>query len=274
MDRCKICQIKLESKRSKTCKSTKCKNAWKMERIKNLPKIDKTCNHCGSTFKTNDKRTNFCSKTCKSKKSNKTKLNKYGTLSLESKESIENRSKSLIKEKVPCSISGCSDHARTKGYCSNHYIKHDYLKTDHGRDVYRLGKQRRRDQESGRIITKAEFAFIKSIQPYCLKCGRVDELSLDHHIPLSKGGSLELYNTTVLCRFCNSEKNNKNPEEFYSNEELQNIKDYFQRIKDYKESLRKVYFLFGCFGSGKTWVSDQLKDKFTIVDYDKYKNKS
>ncbi len=42
----------------------------------------------------------------------------------------------------------------------------------------------------------------------CLKCGQTDinELSLDHVIPKSKGGSNDEHNLQTLCRCCNSRK--------------------------------------------------------------------
>lgn len=44
----------------------------------------------------------------------------------------------------------------------------------------------------------------------CLACGRVDrQLSVDHVIPLSKGGSNAIDNIQPLCRPCNSSKNAK-----------------------------------------------------------------
>lgn len=43
----------------------------------------------------------------------------------------------------------------------------------------------------------------------CLECGSVDDLSLDHKIPRSKGGSHDKENLQTLCRRCNSAKNNR-----------------------------------------------------------------
>lgn len=43
----------------------------------------------------------------------------------------------------------------------------------------------------------------------CLECGSADDLSLDHKIPRSKGGSHDKENLQTLCRRCNSAKNNR-----------------------------------------------------------------
>lgn len=43
----------------------------------------------------------------------------------------------------------------------------------------------------------------------CLACSVLDDLSVDHVIPLSKGGPNTLANLQVLCRRCNSGKRDK-----------------------------------------------------------------
>jgi 5-methylcytosine-specific restriction endonuclease McrA len=40
----------------------------------------------------------------------------------------------------------------------------------------------------------------------CLACGTTEDLSVDHVIPLSLGGSKRIENIQPLCRTCNSEK--------------------------------------------------------------------
>jgi 5-methylcytosine-specific restriction protein A len=42
--------------------------------------------------------------------------------------------------------------------------------------------------------------------PYCSACGSTTDLTGDHRIPLSKGGTSTLENIEVLCRSCNSAK--------------------------------------------------------------------
>jgi 5-methylcytosine-specific restriction endonuclease McrA len=48
-------------------------------------------------------------------------------------------------------------------------------------------------------------------QPYCSACGATTNLTGDHRIPLSKGGTSTLENIEVLCRRCNSAKGNRDP---------------------------------------------------------------
>src|SRR5215204_3341018 len=48
-----------------------------------------------------------------------------------------------------------------------------------------------------------------SQHPYCSACGATTDLTGDHRIPLSKGGTSTLGNIEVLCRRCNSAKGNR-----------------------------------------------------------------
>lgn len=42
----------------------------------------------------------------------------------------------------------------------------------------------------------------------CAMCGSTENLSIDHDVPVSKGGSNELSNLVILCKSCNSRKHN------------------------------------------------------------------
>ena len=60
----------------------------------------------------------------------------------------------------------------------------------------------------------------------CFNCNSENNLTVDHHMPLSAGFPLEENNAVVLCRSCNSSKGTKLPKEFYTKtqlKELQNV---------------------------------------------------
>jgi len=59
----------------------------------------------------------------------------------------------------------------------------------------------------------------------CVHCGTTENLSIDHHRPLSKGYPLSRTNAVILCRSCNSSKQNKMPEKFYSDDILSIINE-------------------------------------------------
>jgi len=47
---------------------------------------------------------------------------------------------------------------------------------------------------------------LREQQPWCSQCGTPSDLTVDHIIPLSKGGTNDLANLRVLCRPCNSSR--------------------------------------------------------------------
>ena len=47
---------------------------------------------------------------------------------------------------------------------------------------------------------------MRELQPWCSRCLRTEDLTLDHITPLSAGGRSVYSNVQVLCRRCNSEK--------------------------------------------------------------------
>lgn len=58
----------------------------------------------------------------------------------------------------------------------------------------------------------------------CFKCGSLFPLTIDHHLPRSKGGTNKLKNLVLLCEGCNHKKNDKSPWEFYSPKQLKALK--------------------------------------------------
>lgn len=70
-----------------------------------------------------------------------------------------------------------------------------------------------RQAESGRrrkqFDAKRDRLMIKIIERdgyHCINCGATKNLSVDHIVPISKGGSDDLDNLQMLCRSCNSSK--------------------------------------------------------------------
>lgn len=56
---------------------------------------------------------------------------------------------------------------------------------------------------------KQAIELINSVNGVCALCGEDKTPSIDHIIPISKGGSDDLSNLQVLCSSCNSKKGNK-----------------------------------------------------------------
>ena len=53
----------------------------------------------------------------------------------------------------------------------------------------------------------------KSLCIYCLKKCSKEEATLEHILPLSRGGKSSFMNVAVACKTCNNKKGNKTPEE-------------------------------------------------------------
>lgn len=49
----------------------------------------------------------------------------------------------------------------------------------------------------------------------CFYCGQKKPETLDHLLPLTRGGDNSIENLVLACRPCNSQKNNKTPQEYY-----------------------------------------------------------
>jgi 5-methylcytosine-specific restriction endonuclease McrA len=46
---------------------------------------------------------------------------------------------------------------------------------------------------------------------FCAHCGTANDLTIDHIIPLAKGGANQLHNLQMLCAACNTKKADSHP---------------------------------------------------------------
>ncbi|WP_319371607.1 HNH endonuclease [uncultured Ilyobacter sp.] len=78
----------------------------------------------------------------------------------------------------------------------------------------------------------------------CFKCKSEEDLSTDHHLPISKGYPLKDekagLNAVLLCKRCNGKKQNKLPGEFYTKEELLKLENLGIRSHLYYSSKRII----------------------------------
>jgi hypothetical protein len=88
------------------------------------------------------------------------------------------------------------------------------------RDLYRFKEKRSvlllRSLRSEYRNMRAQLlkALRRKYEPICYYCGSPDSLTIDHKIPLSRGGSNSLSNLVFACASCNFRKRTKLPEEF------------------------------------------------------------
>ncbi|MDR1201571.1 MAG: HNH endonuclease [Tannerellaceae bacterium] len=85
-----------------------------------------------------------------------------------------------------------------------------YWKTNLTYDEYRIAKKYHPDQKERNILTPTlRKRIYERDGNRCLNCGSIEDLSIDHIIPLSKGGKTVIQNLQTLCMKCNLQKYNK-----------------------------------------------------------------
>ncbi|HET8569104.1 MAG TPA: HNH endonuclease [Candidatus Limnocylindria bacterium] len=83
------------------------------------------------------------------------------------------------------------------------------------RAYVRLSIHRRRSQIAGEHITaKQLFALFEAHGNRCFYCGTTGRMTVDHRVPLSRGGTNSLENLVPACRSCNSMKHDRTDDEF------------------------------------------------------------
>lgn len=79
----------------------------------------------------------------------------------------------------------------------------------------------------------------------CAHCGKkleLETMTVDHVIPLSKGGTNELKNLVALCENCNKDKSNYivDPEDYFRHLDWVYLKNLIKRYGEYSESVNWV----------------------------------
>lgn len=137
--------------------------------------------------------------------------NRIGTKA--SKETIEKMSKNMVgrftKEKHWAWKGGISKHPDYKKNKGKEWVKNNYDKKlflNSQRRIMKLG--------NGGSHTLEEWETLKAQYNWTCPCCKNSEpeikLTVDHIIPLSKGGSDNIENIQPLCRSCNSKKHTNN----------------------------------------------------------------
>lgn len=99
---------------------------------------------------------------------------------------------------------GCLNRERVESAVTTHGMS--------GTKVFNRWRSRvRLESDSDWTLEMEQLLF--QVQDRCVVCGAEDDLSVDHVIPVSKGGHAEPGNVVVLCRSCNSAKNDRDAED-------------------------------------------------------------
>lgn len=176
------------------------------------------------------------------------------------------------------------DHLRSECIsCSAKLAKSEqykeYKKTYHNKNKDAYASRARKRREMSKQLGEFKYSLgckeitLDEFDHQCFKCGSKDTLHIDHHRPMSKLNRLELGNAVVLCKECNFSKNDKDPEDFYSENELAEIEEKLERLSDMYRQSKEEDFLIDKMGFDKQQVLDLHLANFYPPIGDNYKSK-
>ena len=93
-------------------------------------------------------------------------------------------------------------------------LAHAYRQTPKGMIVHRVTERKRRQEKraAGKLDNVAFYAKCADLQWHCQLCGRglsIEGVTIDHIIPVSKGGTNAIENLQPLCMHCNCQKHDR-----------------------------------------------------------------
>lgn len=101
------------------------------------------------------------------------------------------------------------ERARKRKYAQENLAKERERRRRYRRENSQaiFGQRRARQGAGGSFATAEWNALVNHYGNKCLRCGRTDvKLTVDHIVPIAKGGSSNIDNLQPLCASCNSHK--------------------------------------------------------------------
>jgi len=102
-------------------------------------------------------------------------------------------------------------------------FKKAYQQSPKGKSAGRKANRKRRAlkaQVKEEFTAEQETFVREAFNHCCFNCKSTQRLEIDHNLPLSKGHALTISNAVLLCKHCNTSKNNNSPSSFYSTDKL------------------------------------------------------
>lgn len=179
---CRFCSVPLENPRAKVCSDLACRRAYKAEWMRGQKRKQKTeswtpraCQGCGTPVPI-ERRSDatHCSRACieKRRSAQGERLAYYAEI-----KDLKNERQRQYRQKNP---------ARTRGY-----------------------KEKRRRNSVGVVTEKDWASVLRQYRGCCAYCGVDGVMTMDHVIPLSRGGRHTVGNVVPACGPCNGSKFNK-----------------------------------------------------------------
>jgi 5-methylcytosine-specific restriction endonuclease McrA len=122
---------------------------------------------------------------------------------------------------------------KSKGYVTPNKADNDkrYRLTELGRvNKFRCKSKRRNAIGQHTLSSKELNKIYNSFENKCAYCNSTDNITLDHVIPVSKGGNTTIDNIILACRSCNCKRGNKDLCLFVSEEKYKSINKKIVRL--------------------------------------------
>lgn len=154
------------------------------------------------------------------------------------------------KAPPPCRIRSCWKPGSNEGLCDQHYSEKRKAQ-DANRPTFR---ERGYDGTWHRTVARA-----KRETPFCVWCGATSDLTGDHILPISLGGSNEPSNCRILCRSCNSKAGVQVARQLQQPGTLPPDPRFSAMVKDWERRRQSiVVHTIGQAASGKSWLLAEL----------------
>lgn len=101
----------------------------------------------------------------------------------------------------------------------NEWIKLNRARVADYQREYKYKRNAKIISNGNNTLTRGQIALLFEKHPYCEYCGKINTLlTVDHIVPINKGGQNCLANVTIACKSCNSSKGDKLLEEWLQNQ--------------------------------------------------------